>query len=86
MENRRKRKGKHPEKALSAIGVRALVKPGRYVDGNGLYLEVDASRAKRWLLRTVIKGKRCDIGLGGFTLLSLAKALVAERASRKALK
>src|SRR5262245_22345543 len=74
MENHRKRKGKHPEKVLSATLVRSLVKPGRYIDGNGLYLEVDASGAKRWVLRTVIKGKRCDIGLGGLTVVSLAKA------------
>jgi integrase len=74
MENHRKRKGKHPEKALSATRVRSLVKPGRYVDGNGLYLEVDRSGAKRWLLRTVIKGKRCDIGLGGLAAVSLAQA------------
>src|SRR5215470_15507796 len=74
MEQIRKRKGKHPEKVLSAKGVQALHKPGRYVDGNGLYLVVDESGAKRWLLRTVIMGKRCDVGLGGFTAVSLAQA------------
>jgi len=42
-----KRKGKHPEKALTAIGVRQAKTPGRYADGNGLYLEVDPSGAKR---------------------------------------
>src|SRR5262249_38525682 len=69
-----KRKGKHPWQVLSAKGVRALTKPGRYIDGNGLYLVVDESGAKRWLLRTVIKRKRCDIGLGGLTTVSLAQA------------
>jgi integrase len=65
---------KHPEKALSAVAVRSLQKPGRYADGNGLYLVVDESGAKRWLLRTVIHKKRCDIGLGGLALVSLADA------------
>jgi hypothetical protein len=69
-----KPKGKHPEKALSAIQVRALKRPGRYADGNGLYLQVDPSGAKRWLLRTVMRGKRCDMGLGGLQLVSLAEA------------
>jgi len=55
MAENRKRKGKHPEKALSATRVRAFTQPGRYIDGNGLYLVVEPSGAKRWLLRTVIR-------------------------------
>jgi integrase len=69
-----KPRGRHPEKALSAVAVRALQKPGRYADGNGLYLVVDPSGAKRWLLRTVVQGRRRDIGLGSFQLVSLAEA------------
>jgi integrase len=65
---------KHPEKALTAVAIRALKKPGRYADGNGLYLKVTESGAKRWELRTVVRGKRCDIGLGGQKLVSLAEA------------
>lgn len=65
---------KHPEKALSPVTVRSLSKPGRYADGNGLYLIVDPSGAKRWVLRTVVKGKRRDMGLGGLSLVTLAKA------------
>jgi integrase len=66
-------KGRHPEKALSAVRVRAITEPGRYTDGNGLYLVVDRSGAKRWLLRTVVRGKRCDIGLG-LKLVTLSEA------------
>jgi integrase len=69
-----KPKGPHPSKALSATTVRALKKPGSHADGNGLYLVVDASGAKRWNLRTVVQGKRRDIGLGGLSLVSLAEA------------
>ncbi|WP_016920005.1 Arm DNA-binding domain-containing protein [Methylocystis parvus] len=68
------KEGKHPEKALTAIKIRNLSKAGRYADGNGLYLVVDPSGAKRWLLRTVVQGRRRDIGLGGLSLVSLAEA------------
>ncbi|MFD1703462.1 tyrosine-type recombinase/integrase [Methylopila henanensis] len=69
-----KRKGRHPDKALTALGVRALKEPGRYADGNGLYLVVDPSGSKRWLLRTVAQGRRRDMGLGSASLVSLAEA------------
>jgi integrase len=69
-----KPKGRHPDKALSAAKIRSLIKPGRYADGNGLYLVVDPSGAKRWVLRTVVHGRRRDIGLGGLQLVSLAEA------------
>ena len=69
-----KQTGRHPDKALSPAKVRTLTAPGRYADGNGLYLIVDPSGAKRWLLRTVIMGKRSDIGLGGLKVVSQAEA------------
>ena len=69
-----KRRGKHPEKALTAVAVRNLSAPGRYADGNGLYLVVDSSGAKRWMLRTVVHGRRRDIGLGSLRLVSLSEA------------
>jgi hypothetical protein len=64
----------HPNQALSALKVKSLSAPGRYADGNGLYLTVDPSGAKRWLLRTVVQGKRRDIGLGSLRLVALAEA------------
>ncbi|MDZ3835931.1 MAG: tyrosine-type recombinase/integrase [Rhodospirillales bacterium] len=54
--------------------VRALAKPGRYADGNGLYLLIDHNGAKRWLLRIVVQGRRRDIGLGSCRLVTLAEA------------
>ena len=69
-----KPKGKHPSQALSAATVRSITKPGRFADGNGLYLVVDPSGAKRWMLRTVVRGKRSDIGLGSTQLVGLADA------------
>ena len=46
----------------------------RLADGNGLYLLVAPGGSKSWVLRTLVKGKRTDIGLGGVSLVSLAKA------------
>ena len=69
-----KQKGRHPDRALTALKVKALKEPRRYADGNGLYLVVEPSGAKRWVLRTMIRGRRRDIGLGGAQLVSLADA------------
>lgn len=72
--NDSKFKRKHPQKALSVVGIKALNEPGRYADGNGLYLVVDRSGSKRWVLRTVVQGRRRDIGLGGLRIVSLSDA------------
>ena len=66
--------GRHPHAALSAVKIRNIAKPGRYADGNGLYLIVEPSGAKRWMMRTVVHGRRRDMGLGGFSMVSLAEA------------
>jgi integrase len=82
-----KPRGRHPDKSLSAVRVRALKEPGRHADCNGLYLVVEPSGAKRWVLRTVVRGKRRDIGLGGLSLVPLAeareKALVLRKLARE---
>lgn len=69
-----KAKGPHKPQRLSAIAVRNTRAPGRYPDGNCLYLEVDPTGAKRWLLRVVVHGRRRDIGLGSAVTTSLADA------------
>src|SRR5262245_17510751 len=68
--------GQHPLNRLTAVRVRNLKTPGRYADGNGLYLVVDPSGAKRWIWRGKIraKGKGCDLGLGSVQLVTLADA------------
>lgn len=66
--------GQHKEKRLSAATVRTIKEAGFYADGNGLYLKVDKSGAKRWVQRIVIHCKRRDIGLGSVSLVSLAEA------------
>ena len=53
---------------LTARFSATVTKPGRHGDGNGLYLLVKPSGAKSWVLRTVVHGRRCDIGLGVYAL------------------
>jgi len=73
---REHKKGKHPQKALTATTIRHLVKsgkPGKFADGNGLYLWVNENGSKKWVWRTTIGGKRCELGVGGNDV-SLAEA------------
>lgn len=69
-----KPKGRHPQNRLNVAKIRSLKRPGRYSDGNALYLEVSPSGSKRWTLRTIVQGKRRDIGLGGYSTVPLADA------------
>lgn len=59
---------------LTATGIRNLTTPGKYGDGNGLFLVVAATGTKRWVQRITIRGKRCDLGLGPLSSVSLAEA------------
>lgn len=68
---------RHPEKALTPQVIKWLKATGklqRFADGNGLYLVIASNGSRSWVLRTVIKGKRCDLGLGSTSLVSLAQA------------
>ena len=69
-----KPRGRHPQHRLTPITLRTARAPGRYADGQGLYLVVDPSGAKRWIWRGIIQGKRCDLGLGSTALVPLAEA------------
>ena len=78
-----KSKGKHPFNALSDRRVRTEKRTGMHADGNGLYLRVDPSGAKRWVQRIVVRGKRRNLGLGGFPLVSLREAREKALTNRK---
>lgn len=54
--------------------------PGKYEDGGGLRLVVSKTRAKKWVLRFTIRGKRREMGLGSYPDVSLADA--RERAAK----
>ena len=61
------------EKKLSPVKLKTL-KRGRHADGGGLYLDVQESGSRSWILRTTIRGKRKEIGLGGLSSRTLAQA------------
>jgi integrase len=58
------------------------LKVGRHMDGNGLMLVVTPSGSRSWILRTLVRGRRRDIGLGGLSTLSLADARTQAAALR----
>ena len=68
---------------LSAIQEKKLSAPGRYADGNCLYLYIDGQGSKRWVLRIVVRGKRRDMGLGGAGLVGLEEVRDLARQYRK---
>lgn len=77
-----KAKSKRQTNRLSAAHVRSPA-PGRYLDGNGLFLEVEATGAARWLQRLMVRGHRREIGLGSLALKPLAVAREEALANRK---
>ncbi len=68
--------GKLTKKLVENLG------PGRHGDGSGLYLVVDPSGARRWIVRVTVKGHknrkgaplRTDFGLGGADVVTLNQA------------
>lgn len=60
---------------LTATAVKAAKAPGRYGDGDGLFLLVGKrGDSKSWVVRIQKDGKRRDIGLGSVAKVSLALA------------
>lgn len=68
--------GNLTKKLVASLG------PGRHGDGGGLYLVVDPSGARRWIVRVTVKGQRnrngaplrTDFGLGGADTVTLSEA------------
>ena len=68
--------GKLTKKLVENLGA------GRHGDGGGLYLIVDPSGSRRWIVRVVVKGQRnaqgaplrTDFGLGGADVVTLNQA------------
>jgi len=55
---------RRPARALSARFVETITEPGKYFDGQGLFLRVAPNGAKQWVQRITIRGKRRELGLG----------------------
>lgn len=59
---------------LTAAKIRKLKEPGKYGDGDGLMLRLSAPGKGRWVLRTMLNGKRRDISVGSLEFMSLSEA------------
>ncbi|AJP73702.1 tyrosine-type recombinase/integrase [Sphingomonas hengshuiensis] len=68
---------------LTALKIRSFSEPGRYSDGDGLFLEINGKGAASWILRVQNNGKRQDIGLGSSKAVSLKEAREAAFATRQ---
>ena len=61
-------------KRLSTAMLRDALEAGKYRDGDGLFLLVKSSDRRTWVQRIWINGRRRDIGLGPYPLISLSEA------------
>ena len=68
---------------LNATIIRELSKPGRYADGEGLYLKITPSGGKSWVLRIQVNGMRRDIGLGDARYVPVRAARLEAAAAKK---
>lgn len=69
---------------LSAVQLNQPMANGRHRDGTvpGLYFRV-VGVSRSWMLRVVIDGKRCDVGLGSYPKVGLAKARELAKATHE---
>src|SRR5215213_10365219 len=72
-------------RALTAVAVAKLTKPGRYAVGDGAYLQIAAGGTKVWIFRYQRDGKARHMGLGPVSLISLAEAREKARNARRTL-
>ena len=69
---------------FTAARAKSLKEPGRYRAGPTLYLNISPNGAKSWVQRLTINGVRRDIGLGSFSLVSMAEAREMAHENRRA--
>jgi len=68
---------------LTAARLKNLTEPGRYSDGDGLFLVVKPGGGRNWVLRALCRGKRRDIGLGPLKSVDLGDAREAAHQIRR---
>ena len=61
-------------RTLTEARVKAISEPGRYRAAPTLFLFCKTSGAKSWVQRVVVNGKRHDLGLGAWLVVTSAKA------------
>ena len=71
--------------SLTVSKIQSLDQPGRYGDrpGSTLFLLVSRGGSRSWVQRLVVRGRRRDIGLGGWPLVSLEEARAMAFENRK---
>ena len=67
---------------LKPLYVQREEKPGKYADGDGLYLNVASATSKNWSYRYWFKGKERWHGLGSFKNVSVKQARLLRDAAR----
>jgi integrase len=60
--------------------------PGKYPDGQGLWLVKRTKDAGKWILRLVVSGKRREMGFGRWPDVSIAEARERAQAARRQLR
>lgn len=68
---------------LTVKTIAALREPGMHADGAGLYLKVDQTLNRRWVLIYFWHGKRREMGLGSAETVTLAAARQAAASARQ---
>ena len=63
-----------PPKKLTDAFVRTVDQPGKYCDQHGLMLRVLPTGSKQWIWRGTVRGRRIDLGLGGYPYTTLREA------------
>ena len=71
---------------LKPLDVERETRPGKYADGDGLYLIVKGATSKNWIYRYNKGGKERWLGLGSFKDVSLKDARLARDAARLRVK
>jgi hypothetical protein len=79
-------KGKHMAGKLRPLDVERETRPGKYFDGDGLYLVVKGATSRNWIYRYRKDGRERWLGLGSLKDVSLKNARMARDAARPRVK
>ena len=71
---------------LTIAKIRRLDRPGMYGDGGTLFLNISPTGGKSWIQRITIHGRRRDMGLGPWPLVSLQEARDAAYDNRRTVR
>ena len=70
---------------LTPKSIAELTEPGKYFDGDGLYLQVSEWRTRSWLFRYTLHGGAHWMGLGALHTFTLKEARQRARQARQQL-